>query len=467
MQATVSDTPSTPLIHRQPRHISNAFSTPVVIVLVMAICTMIVISCIDWTLLLYLNHTSLVPNTDAYYITASAFALCAPIVLNPILGLLSFRFGSGVTLSYGYIVVAFGILLIILFRSSPTIFMIGYLLYAPLTTYRIVRLSILAEIVSLNNRTAIMALHQLMAPVGAFLSPMLWIYVQRWKGERNLGHFLAIDRFTAYYLFAIGLLAVMFVLGILHLKFLSQEEPSNAGRGESTDGEYGATSNRSGTGADHSNVHVVIPDDTQHAAPNRGPIFDNFRFLYFSLLLLLMQSTMALIRVSFQPVLVEVYGTDEENVGRIYGIVAALSLLPPIIVAVLSRIMNDRAIILFGILLKMVGASLWLPLFGEVRRWQCVAGFMLCVKASQFFTTAAISAFTKTVGKRGSQKQLGYMWSIGNIGPALLQLGVAGPLLKVFGSWWFVASVVPVIVGFAMVLHPWGWKQLGDRQQLE
>lgn len=259
----------------------------------------------------------------------------------------------------------------------------------------------------------------------------------------------------------------MTVMGLLLLQNLACDQPPPVSLPDrsTTDVTYGAVNV---TDLAQSADHTIREDahGVSHCSTSRRDhIFKHSRFFYFSLLLLCMQSTMALVRVSFQPVLVDVYGMTEGGVGKMYAIVGGLAIIPPIMIALLARVLSDRAIALLGIMLKFCGASLWLPLFGPVRLWQCVAGFILCVKASQFFTTSIISAFTKTVGEKGSSKQLGFMWSICNLGPAVLQLGFASRAIAVYGTWWFVTSLLPVVVGLVMVMHPWGWKLLGEARE--
>ncbi|KAI0564640.1 MFS transporter [Gracilaria domingensis] len=116
-----------------------------------------------------------------------------------------------------------------------------------------------------------------------------------------------------------------------------------------------------------SNVHS---NDVEES-PGRGVR----KFTFFCLLTLLMQTTMALVKVSFQPVLIGVYGADEEEVGRTYGIVGALALVPPVVVALLSRVLKDFDILVIGMVLKLCGTLLCLPWSGEfsarsARRWE-------------------------------------------------------------------------------------------------
>eukprot|EP00178_Gracilaria_changii_P013555 TRINITY_DN38285_c0_g1_i1.p1 TRINITY_DN38285_c0_g1~~TRINITY_DN38285_c0_g1_i1.p1 ORF type:complete len:493 (+),score=63.94 TRINITY_DN38285_c0_g1_i1:94-1479(+) len=461
MRPATNEHNSTPLLHGTRSNDRPAFSMPVVVVLLMAICTMLVISCVDWTLLLFLNHGTSLLNTHDVYFTATAFALLAPVCANSILGILSVRFGSGVTLCFCYLVVAFGMLIMTLFRNSLILFYVAYESYALCTTLRIVRLSIIAQVVPARTRTTVMAIHQLMAPIGAVLGPALWLLIQKWRGSFTLAGWMVVDRFFVNYALAIGTMVGMFFLGMSTIRSLPTADSETSEQNADEGGRYKSA-------ASAKSVYEQRQKTPQQRLTSSGD--DAFgsgagvrKFTYFCTLTLLMQSTMALVRVSFQPILIGVFGADDEQVGKMYTIIGALAFVPPLAVAVLSRVLTDRTILVIGMVLKLGGALMCLPLFGDVRQWQLVVGFTLCIKASNFFQTAAFSAFTKSMGGKKPAKQMGYYWSVCSVGPAVIQFCFASGLVKLFGSWSFGMCALPVLGGFVLVFHPWGWRLLGTQ----
>lgn len=454
-----------PLLHGKPNNARTAFSTPVIVILFMAICTMHVISCVDWTLLLFLNQGTSLGETHNLYFNATAFALLVPVCANPILGNLSARFGSGTTLCFSYLVAALGIFMMALFRQNTIIFYVAYEVYALCTTLRIVRLSIIAQIVPSHTRTTVMAVHQLMAPIGAMLGPMLWVLIQKWRGHVTVAGWMIIDRFFLNYFLSIGALVSLFFVGMAKLRSLPDAAPEATDGNANDGGLYNSVADAKIKSV---RTNPVLPEpvlrkngaDIGHTQSQRRGLQ---KFAYFCTLTLLMQCTMALVRVSFQPVLIGVYGAGDEEVGKVYSLVGALALVPPIAVALLSRILKDRDIMLIGMVLKLRGALLFLPLFGEVRKWQVVAGFIMCIKASNFFLTATFSAFTKVAGGKKPGKQIGYLWSVCSIGPAVIQFCFASVLVNSFGSWGFGVCALPVLAGFLLVFHPWGWQLHGTQ----
>lgn len=86
---------------------------------------MFVIVCTEWTLLLYLNHVVFIhPNDSSFYIFTFAMALVVSLAGNIVLGVLAFRIGAGRTLGWGYLFLAFG--LVLLFSRSSKILLLSF-----------------------------------------------------------------------------------------------------------------------------------------------------------------------------------------------------------------------------------------------------------------------------------------------------------------------------------------------------
>lgn len=168
---------------------------------------------------------------------------------------------------------------------------------------------------------------------------------------------------------------------------------------------------------------------------------------------------------AFQPVLVNVFNTSDAKLGLIFELIAVLAILPPLLVALLSRWLMDRQIVIIGLMSKLIGMVLFLPLFGEVREWQVIVGFMLIIKASIFFSTASMSLFTKLLGSMSSSSLIGLLASGSNVGPAVAQILLADHIVKLFGSFSFGLFSIPAIVSLGFIVHPLWWKRLDPRRE--
>jgi MFS family permease len=165
--------------------------------------------------------------------------------------------------------------------------------------------------------------------------------------------------------------------------------------------------------------------------------------------------------VSFQPIMV-MKGATGHDLGLIYELISVLAIVPPLLVAFLSKRLQDRQILLIGLVVKIVGISMFLPLFGPVPAWSVVVGYVLIIKASIFFFTAAMSLFTKLLGRGQllSGTLMGALSSASALGPALAQLFFADEMMKLFGGWTFGAFMLPVLAATALVCWPWFWARL-------
>lgn len=83
--------------------------------------------------------------------------------------------------------------------------------------------------------------------------------------------------------------------------------------------------------------------------------------------------------VAFQPIMV-MNGATGHDLGVIYELISVLAIVPPLLVAYLSKRLMDRTILLIGLVLKALGILLFLPIFGPVRTWCVVLGFILVIK---------------------------------------------------------------------------------------
>lgn len=163
---------------------------------------------------------------------------------------------------------------------------------------------------------------------------------------------------------------------------------------------------------------------------------------------------------AFQPVLVNVFHTSDAKLGLVFELIAIFAIVPPLLVAILSRYLMDRQIMVIGLCSKIIGMCLFLPIFGEVREWQVIAGFMLIVKASIFFSTASMSLFTKLLGRMSTSSVLGMLASGSNVGPAVAQILLAGHIVQLFGGMGFGVFGMPAVLSLGVIVAPRYWRRL-------
>lgn len=406
---------------------------------------MYTISTIEWTLLPFLSHFHQSSLPVSFYLKLSALPQLVPLAANTFLGLLSSKIGSVRTLAIAYTIVALGVSALILAPGNLPVVTIGIVMYSTIQSLRVVRIAIIADLVSSEQRTAALAWHLAVAPVAALAAPVTWHFVQLWPTTISIPVFswdFIFDRFTLNYSIAlIMLITIVFTTytyqPILEPRIVDTTNLTNPNV-PTKDCEYGATNmleEHTGTVHTRSTLQWMLIFIPLSFFPNLG---------------------LCASAETFQPALMLTFGKDESYVATAYIIVAVVAFLPPLCMAALSNIMSDRAMVVFGLSLKVIGGLLYTPLLGGVSPTRVVIGFVLFVQASSFFTTALLSMFTKKVVQpRKRAAAMGILWSISNGVPALIQVLLANQLMQIFGTWTFCLAFLPTPVVLALVLSPW------------
>lgn len=473
-------------------------SSTVAIIMLMAMANVMVITLVDWTLLLYMNHISFTTLTSAtFYVRAAAEPLIVPIFGNVVLGQLSTRFGAGRVLAYGILVVTAGLVVITLVRNSRPVFLLAFLAYSLSLSFRILRLSMLADIVPRKHRTSILAVHQLCIPLGMVFGPVLWLIIQKWQGEFALPLGAVADRFFANYALCAVIMFSSFVLAMTRLTNL-QEETEAVAAEEHAAGEEDAVREEAalleervdglddrGDDGGSETLNYGTVDGTRLASMEQDDpqiVFLRYtdgstrlvnlksykrkRFIFYALISLGVRLSTMIYVVAFQPIMVDVFRVSELRLGQVYMLVALLALVPPVLVTVLSHVLTDRTIVFIALSLKTVGIVLSLPLGGAVTEWRYVAGFILVAKGSMFFVPASLSLFTKVLGRMCSGALIGWLWSFASIGPAVVQVIMSNEIVEWFGGWAFGVFAIPALAVFVVVLSPYGREMLDPDSEL-
>lgn len=434
----------------QQKSVGNAVPSSqrfVFIVFVLAVLTMVCMTTVSPTMVPYMNHVHFTSSTNiGPYVTASAIASAVPVVSNIVFGRIASSIGPANALVFLGMISALGMLLIFSMRSVLWVFFSGYGLYSASNSMRIIRISILSQIVAEDKRTTVLATHSLMTPVGALLGPLGWIAFSQYEGSFSVGR-LSIDKFALAYGTAAVILIIISLISATQLRGI----PTSEGNGPRTHIEPP--------------IHVTI--HTQNGDTIRVNLqkFRSRVFGYFCTIMFCVNMSSGIYMTAFQPILVNEFGVSDAKLGLIFEIIAMFAILPPLLVAFMSRYLMDRQIMVLGLSAKLVGMALFLPLFGPVREWQVVIGFMLIIKASIFFSTASMSLFTKVLGTLSSSALIGLLASGSSVGPALAQVLVSDHIVQFFGGFRFVLFSAPAVVGLIAILVPRYWKRLDPNSE--
>jgi hypothetical protein len=420
----------------------------------LAFLTMATMTAIVPSVLLYLRHARLISvDSVQFYITCIAISSSTPVVFNTGLGFLAGHVGPARALALSSLIVALGLLGMAAFSASKLLFGFAFGLYSMVQCLETIRILIIAEYVPHEFRTEVMSLHALMTPLGALIGPLVWLLVERYPADHVLVGSLRANKYTLDYLLATCVLSIIASIAMVRLGRLPGQQHAHSHSSDSS-GEMsereplnGSESGTTALTAQHEfsdHIHVSLTDGREFDVnPDR---YRRRTFIYFSIIMACVNISMGLYSVSWMPIMVNVFEAGGQKLGIIFEIISVFAVIPPLLVAYLSRRMQDRHILLIGIIAKLVGIMCFLPIFGRVREWQVFAGYIIIIKASIFFFNASMSLFTKLLGGMTSGILLGVLSSVSALGPAVAQIFFADIMLARFGSFSFGIFGLPVLV---------------------
>lgn len=439
-------------------------------VFVMAVFTMLVMTAVSPTLLLYMNNAGFTtPTNIAPYVVTSTLSTAVPVVSNLAITALASSIGPGRALAIGALVAAFGIALFLLARHSLILFMIGYGLYASCNSFRVVRVSLLSKVVPPKDRTTVLATHALMTPLGALAGPLLWISAQTYRNGHelySLGPFsVVMDRFSIVYILTLVAMFIIYLVAATRLRnivpYSAADEDGEKPVTDEENQQPQTAQNNSGADTHSGRLHpAVVRFSDGHEETVDLQKYRNYVFAYFCFIMLGVNLSAGIYMTAFQPVLVNEFDTSDAKLGAIYEAIAIFAVIPPLVVALLSRYLMDRHILVIGLMIKLIGMVLFLPLFGPVRETQVIIGFLLIIKASIFFSTASMSLFTKILGPMSTSFLLGVLASASSVGPAFAQILLSSRIVTWFGSILFGLFALPSVASLLMIIWPRNWRRL-------
>lgn len=431
----------------------------------LSLCNTFVFYSVDLVLLLFLRHVHMTTTSDLSVFTLSYSLECLmPFVGNAPLGYLSNRFGTVRVMLFTNIFVALGLFVLCFARTSRTLFLLAFSMFSVSSCFRMLRTSLLADVVAPSRRTSVMTVHELMRPISELAAPAFWLAVQLWRGSYTVFYgALVVDRFSIVFLTgaAIMLLKAVIVSALLTpLDHWSSSTVADNASGNDVEALVINPNNSYGALEEGESETVV---QTAEETARRVRVSRMRWVMLLCFILLCSRFTLSMYDVLFQPILINYFSASDAAVGHIYLLVSVLAIIPLLAGATLARWLRDRALLLSGLLLQAVGATLALPWGGAgVSKLRVIGAYMCVVKAATLMYAAALSLLTKKVGTPRSAQLLGGVWSTVNAAPAVAQFTVAATCVRLFGTWWFVLLGIPVLLAIAPMLHPKVWRAMGE-----
>lgn len=410
---------------------------------------------VEQTLLLFMIQAKLIEDqTASFYVITKAMYLLVPIVAAVLLGDMAVRIGTGPAFAVCHVIIAVGIFTMAVSRGNHITFFIGYTLFAFFAALRVLRFTLVGQMVPPRHRTFTLAALQATVPVAMTMGPMLWLLFQSWRGEVKIfPPYLVADRFLLTQSTAFVITIALALMAYFVLRTPSRAvSPVALQHSDNSVPSYDATA-QSGS----SN----LPPPTEQEV-NR---YKRSRFIFFAILIICTNFSFDVLFVSFQPILITYFNSTDAEVGEIYGGAGLVAFLPPIMMAILSTRISDRAILSGGIIMKAVAALLYLPVFGTIYRPQVVAGHYLNMASALLVNTPFISLFTKVLGKLFSGRAIGNLWSCSNVLAAFVQLTFSSQIVGLFGFWSYSVFVFPVVIALTLVFSPFGIRMLDDQSE--
>lgn len=467
---------------------TSLLSVPVLVIFVTMFGTTLITTTVESTLLLYLNEV--LGKSSTFYVRMQGIFTLIPVVLAIPFGYLTSLIGEKLAFSFGYSLVFTGLLILLLFPSVIT-FVLGYVLYSTNVAVRVIRFSCVARFVNEENRTFVMAVYQLMIPIGSVTAPLLLKLLQNLRDSESNHQLSPAERHDFYHslytlcAFIAAFLAVTCFVGIpskrptekrgtQHKKYERDEtldvppSPEVVAEEEDEISPSLPTTGHSETRkVDDAIYHEETPllnaqarDHSDSTADSPAPLlpseisyYRTSRMIFIACIILLMNFTYILIISSFQPALkTHIPGFSVSSISNIYFFMGLFSILPPLLAAVLSRfVSDDRYIVLIGIAAKLIGATLYAFEFP-------IAAVILSLKGTTFFTAAIMSLFTKLMGPLCSAQSIGAVCAIANLPAVFVQFFGARMVAGMFGTTHGnILVVTPVLLAGTLCLCPFGW----------
>lgn len=181
--------------------------------------------------------------------------------------------------------------------------------------------------------------------------------------------------------------------------------------------------------------------------------------IFFSAWMFIMNLSVGFYMVCLHPLLVDKFNYDASDMARASFVICGLAVLPPLIMAAVSKKYSSRTILIAGMALKVFGCLLFaIPPYAKApahqQQWYLIVSYVLILKGLIFVITAALTLFSQLMGKRNSSTFMGIITGFYALGTAIGNLVGGKTLLPLYGKWHFVLLAAGALFSFLILLYP-------------
>lgn len=459
--------------------ILSMITVPIGSLYIMALAEGMLQTSIVWTTLLFMNHVGFTDiRHHHFYILMSSLEYAVPIFANIPMALCANKFSARRTIMFVNLLLALSMLLLLICRFSRFLYAIAILIFALFWSVRIIRMSFIARLTSAENRTPAIAGHQFLLSFGTIFGPILWYLAQFWRGSFVLLN-ITFDRFSILFFVNCISLSLMGLNAYLFLPQLpSPPIPSSSTSSVAAPIAQGASeptaqppNNNTSTVmgravAQYDATERDVQELPDVSMPSPADIARRY-VIFFCSISFLVRASSGIYIVAFQPILVDIFLASDATVAKISLVCSLCLFLSPLLAGILSKILDDRTLIVIGLSAQLLGMTLFLPILGTISQTQVVIGFIFIVQATLFFTTTSISLFTKLMGPVFNHTYVSYIWTSAMFGTAIAQVSLLNWIVSMFKSWSFMLYSLPTAAVIILVVTPQVWTYLSPPRAKE
>lgn len=361
---------------------------------------MLATQCINPVLLLYLKHRGWVTEDNVtFFGVVTAVGSLVPVVFNPLSGWWSARRGVKDVMLWGSLMSVVGIG-VIAEVDSRYAFVVGYALVFFLQSLRrTVHQSYISAHTTPKQRLRAMSWAPLGTSLGAVVGSGLVLLCDYGPNPSDSLVWKHMELNTYTLAFACALLATLIKVIAICVGFKPLDRGPQAKAREPL--WEGVVKGRD----EHGTIHTF--DSHSHV---------RFCLVFFSIVMFVMNLSVGFYMVSLHPLLVDRFHFGQTDMARVSMVYCALAIVPPLVMAAISKKVSSRTVLIAGMTLKLSGCLLFslpavLGASHHLQLWTLVVAYVFILKGAIFVVTAALTLFSQLVGKRNSATYMGIVTS--------------------------------------------------------
>lgn len=419
----------------------------------------IIESSVFLTALPFLNRLHYTTISDVtFFIFTRGLNTFSAAISSILISVIATYYGPRRVLTLSYAIFSATMLLYLLSDISRHVYAVGTVVFSLTWTVQIVRLSLIAGIVPVNEATVTATVHQTIMTVGYLVGPMVWYGVQTWRGRISLscfGYLVVFDRFSLLYLFnavVSGLVAVMSVFAFRHATHTERAVSNTTVLSITEDQQQENAQQSTPLLLKHRKNTPIHHDDDSPSTL--------FTITLFSVMAFLFGSSTSIVRTSFQTLIVNTFHFCDSTLGLITFIEAIVMTSVGAFLSKLSHIVTDNILFIIITFMQLFGMALFLPLFGSnnnnnnnhVSFAQVMLGVVCSLSAGISFAAVCVNLISKRLGTRYEQRHFGVVWCGGMLGMACSNWILGTLIVEFIGSWMYVLFMIPIVIVLVLFL---------------